>query len=52
LVKYWDEQIKKGIALTKSRIKHLETHGDGDTATKEKKILVKQLRTKEIRGIK
>jgi len=52
LVKYWDIQIEKGIALTKMRIKHMEKHGMGAQVIKEKARLVKQQRTKELRNIK
>ncbi len=45
---FWDEQIDIGIKLTKARIKHLEKHGNGDTAMQEKRILVKQERHKQL----
>ncbi len=49
MVRYWDIQIEKGIALTKSRIKHLEKHGMGAEAMLEKTRLKKQERHKELR---
>jgi len=49
MVKYWDEQIKKGIALTKMRIKHMEKHGMGTNAMQEKARLKKQERKQELR---
>jgi len=52
MVRPWDEAIIKGIALTKSRIKHMEKHGMGDSAQKEKKILQKQERHKQLRDAK
>ncbi len=52
MVKFWDKQIEIGIKLTKYRIKHLEKHGNGDTAMKEKSILKKQERHKELRDNK
>ncbi len=45
----WDVAIDKGIKLTKYRIKHLEIHGDGDSAMQEKNILKKQERHKQVR---
>ncbi len=48
MVKFWDIQIDKGIALTRKRIKHLELHGKG-AAMQEKEILKKQLRHRELR---
>ncbi len=42
MVKFWDDQFKKGIILTKILIKHCEAHGLGDTAMKEKGNLKKQ----------
>ncbi len=50
MVKPWSIAIEKGIKLTKERIKHMEKHGNGDVATKEKAILKKQERHKELRG--
>ncbi len=49
MVKYWDEQIEKGIKLTKMRIKHHEKHGNGNNVIQDKKILQKQERHKELR---
>ncbi len=49
MVKYWDKQIEIGIKLTKFRIKHHEKHGNGDVAMKEKAILKKQERKKQLR---
>ncbi len=49
MVRYWDIQIDKGIKLTKYRIKHCEKHGMGETAMREKAILVKQERHKKVR---
>ncbi len=45
----WDVAIEKGIQISKYRIKHLEKHGEGDTAMKEKQILKKQERHKQVR---
>ncbi len=52
MVRYWDIQIDKGIALTKMRIKHMEKHGMGASAMLEKNILKKQERHKELRIVK
>ncbi len=52
MVKFWDIQIEKGIKLTKYRIAHLEKHGNGDTAMREKAILKKQERHKQVRADK
>ncbi len=52
MVRYWDKQIEIGIKLTKMRIKHLEKHGNGDTAMREKDILKKQERHKQVRAEK
>ncbi len=49
MVNFWDEQIDKGIALSKARIKHFEKHGIGAEAIKQKKILQQQERHKELR---
>ncbi len=49
MVKVWDIAIDKGIALTKMRIKHMEKHGMGDSVQKEKRILQKQERHKQVR---
>jgi len=46
MVRWWDEQVDKGIILTKLRIKHMEKHGMGAEATKEKSRLQKQERHK------
>ncbi len=48
MVRPWDEAVLKGIKLTKIRIKHLEKHGMGSEAMKEKNILKKQERHKEL----
>ncbi len=45
-MRYWDEQIKKGIALTKMRIKHHEKHGNGKVVMEDKARLVKQEKKK------
>jgi len=52
LVKFWDVQIEKGIKLTKMRIKHMEKHGMGAEATKEKSRLQKQERHQQLRKAK
>jgi len=44
LVKPWKLAREKGVRITKYRIAHLEKHGDGDSAMKEKQILKKQER--------
>ncbi len=49
MVRFWDIQIEKGIALTKTRIKHCERHGMGAEATKEKSRLQKQERHQMLR---
>ncbi len=49
MVRWWDIQIDKGIKLTKMRIKHHEKHGNGDVAQREKQILKKQERHKQLR---
>jgi len=49
LVRFWDEQIDKGIALTKMRIAHHQKHGNGDVVIKEKSRLQKQERHKQVR---
>ncbi len=49
MVKFWDVQIKKGIELSKMRIKHHEKHGNGNVAMREKEILKKQERHQELR---
>ncbi len=48
MVRPWDVAIDKGIKITKYRIKHLEKHGNGDSAMQEKNILKKQERHKQI----
>ncbi len=52
MVKFWDEQIAKGIKLSKMRIKHHEKHGNGQPAMQDKAILKKQERHKELRDAK
>ncbi len=52
MVRYWDVQIDKAIAVTKMRIKHMEKHGMGAMAMQEKQRLVKQIRNKELRDAK
>ncbi len=52
MVKFWDKQIDLGIKITKYRIAHLEKHGNGDTAMREKQILKKQERHKQVRADK
>jgi len=49
MVKYWDEQIEKGIKLTKFRIKHYEKHGRGLLVIEEKAKLKKQERNRDLR---
>ncbi len=49
MVKFWDVQIDKGIKLTKARIAHFEKHGNGSAAIREKRILQKQERHKQVR---
>jgi len=49
MTKWWDKQIDRSIALTKMRIKHCEKHGMGDTVQREKRILQKQERHKQVR---
>ncbi len=49
MVRWWDTQIDKGIALTKMRIKHHEKHGVGNAVIKDKAILQKQERHKQLR---
>ncbi len=51
MVKFWDVQIERGIKLTKFRIKHMEKHGMGAEAIKEKARLVKQQRNQELRKL-
>jgi len=52
MVKPWSIAIDKGIKLTEFRIKHMEKHGNGDSAMQEKQILKKQKRHKELRDAK
>jgi len=52
MVDWWGKQIDIGIKLTKYRIRHLEKHGNGDSAMKEKQILKKQERHKQLRDNK
>ncbi len=42
MVKFWDEELKKSIAVTITRIKFMEKHGIGKAAMEEKAILQKQ----------
>ncbi len=49
MVKPKDELLNWSIKNTKMRIKHCEAHGIGDTAMREKFILKKQERLKELR---
>ncbi len=49
MVRIWDRDVEKGIALTKMRIKHCEKHGMGDTVIREKNILKKQERHQQVR---
>lgn len=49
MVRWWDKQVDRSIALTKARIKHCEAHGMGDTAIREKAVLKKQERHKQVR---
>ncbi len=50
MVKPWEARVEKGIKITKYRIKHLELHGNGDSAMLEKLILKKQERAKQRRA--
>ncbi len=52
MVRWWDIQIDKGIALTKMRIKHMEKHGMGDSVISEKARLKKQERSRDLRNNK
>ncbi len=52
MVKPWEIDAQKSIALTKLRIKHMEKHGMGNEVIKEKNILKKQQRAKELRDAK
>ncbi len=51
MVRVRDNDIIKGIAITKYRIKHLEKHGMGAEAMREKVILQKQERHKQLRDV-
>ncbi len=48
MVKPKHELLKWGIQNTKMRIKHMEKHGVGNSAIKEKLILKKQERKLEL----
>ncbi len=52
MVRFWDIQIDKGIAITKMRIKHHEKHGCGENVIHDKSILKKKERHKELRKLK
>ncbi len=52
MVDVWGLAIDKGIKITKMRIKYMEKHGMGDNAIREKNILKKQERHKELRDAK
>ncbi len=52
MVRWWDIQIDKGIALTKMRIKHHEKHGVGLAAIADKARLQKQERHRKVRDEK
>ncbi len=52
MVNPWDIAVDKGIKLTKIRIKHMEKHGMGTEAMKEKSILKKQERHRELEKLK
>ncbi len=47
MVRWWDLQIDKGIAITKLRIKHAEKNGMGKMAIEEKARLQKQIKHKD-----
>ncbi len=49
MVKWWEIQREKGIALSKYRIKHHEKHGNGIPAVQDKENLKKQERHHELR---
>ncbi len=49
MVRWWDIQIDKAIALTKMRIKHHEKHGCGNNVIADKSRLQKQERHKQVR---
>ncbi len=40
--------MERAIKITKYRIKHMEKHGNGDTAMREKSILKQQERKKQL----
>ncbi len=42
MVKFWENELKNSIAVTKERIKHMEKHGIGKSAMQEKATLLKQ----------
>ncbi len=48
MVKPHHELLDWSIKNTKMRIQHMEKHGVGDTAIKEKNILKKQQRKREL----
>jgi len=48
MVDFWRRELEKSIKNTKMRVKHMEKHGVGDTAIKEKIILKKQERQLEL----
>ncbi len=48
MVKFWEVLLDKSIKTTKRRIQFCEKHGIGDTAMKEKSILKKLERKKEL----
>ncbi len=52
MVRWWDVQIEKAIEISKYRIAHHEFHGNGDVAMREKAILKKQERHKQLRKAK
>ncbi len=49
MVRWWDPQIDKGIAINKMRIKHHEKHGVGSAVIRDKQMLQKQERHKQVR---
>jgi len=52
MVRFWDEMLDLAIKKTKIRIKYCEDQGIGDSAIKEKAILKKQERKKELKKVK
>jgi len=50
LVEIWTEDIDKGIALTKMRIKHHEKHGCGNNVIADKARLKKQEHHRDVRS--